>query len=50
MTQTTDTAEPIEASHELEVYEPQPPTTLFHTDDPDLALQRMGRSRRRSST
>jgi hypothetical protein len=38
----TDTAETVETSAELELYEPQPPTTLFHTDDPKLALERMG--------
>jgi hypothetical protein len=42
MTDTTDTAETVETSAELELYEPQPPTTLFHTDNPDVALERMG--------
>lgn len=42
MTDTTVT-EPVEAvDGDLELYEPQPPTTLFHTHDPDLALERMG--------
>jgi hypothetical protein len=36
----TDT-ETIETAGELELYEPRAPATLFHTDDPDLALERM---------
>jgi hypothetical protein len=39
MIDITTTEEP---AGELELYEPRPPTTLFHTSDPDLAVVRMG--------
>jgi hypothetical protein len=38
---TTDTEIIETTGAELAIYEPRPPATLYHTDDPDLALERM---------